>query len=95
MSTEAVPVTVVVDADFPGDPGLTVCAIVESAPGGVRYGGLIRPDLDRVAFEQAVEFIGSRIARFIQHGPEPDGWEPAVDGVWRLWARLTPMPTLD
>lgn len=41
------------------------------------------------------EWAESRLQRFIEHGPEPDGWQRRSDGGWQLWARRVEMPPLD
>jgi len=41
------------------------------------------------------EWAESRISRFLERGPEPDGWQQTADGVWQLCARQETLPSLD
>ena len=55
----------------------------------------VRPETppdDRAGF---AEWAESRLDRFFEHGPEPDGWQPRSDGGWQMWARRVEMPPLD
>ncbi|MEU5962635.1 hypothetical protein ABZ777_15615 [Micromonospora parva] len=54
----------------------------------------IRPGLDGELLDLFVEWALRLFARFLKHGPEPDGWERRSDGAWQAWARLHQMPTL-
>ncbi|MFD6107444.1 hypothetical protein ACFWFQ_32815 [Nocardia salmonicida] len=48
----------------------------------------VRPGLvgrNRMKF---AEWALSRIKRFAEHGPEPDGWRYEGDGRWHLWGAL-------
>ena len=41
------------------------------------------------------EWAESRINRFLERGPEPDGWQRTADGVWQLCAKQEVLPSLD
>ncbi|MFJ8464154.1 hypothetical protein [Streptomyces swartbergensis] len=69
--------------------------IIDPGDGSLRVNFLIRPGTgpeDRAAF---AEWAESRLDRFFEHGPEPDGWHwvEAVGG-WQLWTRWMQMPEL-
>ena len=51
----------------------------------------LAPDL-KTSF---AEWAESRINRFLERGPEPDGWQRTPDGVWQLCARQETLPSLD
>jgi hypothetical protein len=77
------------------DPELGGCLLARPVDGGVQVKVVIRPELqgwERVTF---AEWAESRFMRFIEHGPEPDGWQVRPDGDWQLCGRLTQMPPLD
>lgn len=76
-----------------GRPEDVACAVVEPGPDGDRYGVAIAPGLDRFTYELVLDWV-TRVCRTMAlHGPEPDGWQ-MENGVWRLWADLTPLPPL-
>jgi hypothetical protein len=77
------------------DPELGGCLLARPVDDGVQVKVVIRPELpgwQRVTF---AEWAESRFMRFIEHGPEPDGWQKRPDGDWQLCGRLTQMPFLD
>jgi hypothetical protein len=77
------------------DPEVGGCLLARRVEDGVRVKVVIRPELQgwkRVTF---AEWAESRFARFIESGPEPDGWQERPDGDWQLCGRLTEMPLLD
>lgn len=79
------------------DDGLKGCLIMEQGPGGAICGGRLgyRPDLQMNEVRTLGEWATSRVARFLEHGPEPDGWKRRGDGGWQLWAQLMELPPLD
>lgn len=55
----------------------------------------IRPGLEANRRATFAEWAESRFQRFLEHGPEPDGWQKRSDGAWQLWARGVQLPTFD
>ncbi|MET7752588.1 hypothetical protein [Micromonospora sp. NPDC005367] len=81
---------VVVDQDVHG------CLIVEQHPDGMgRVGLLYRPGLPVDVLRMLGEWALQRVGRFLEHGPEPDGWQRRSDGAWQLWGRLVDLPEPD
>jgi hypothetical protein len=63
---------------------------------GATINALIKPGSSSNSRALFAEWLESRIDRYFEHGPEPDGWERrASDGGWQLWARELQMPSLD
>lgn len=78
-----------VDADVRG------CLLVRQVGEGLMMKVAIRPGLVGPARETFAHWAESRLQRFAEHGPEPDGWQKRSDGDWQLWGRLRQMPNLD
>lgn len=55
----------------------------------------IRPGMGQEARDVFAEWALQRFARFLEHGPEPDGWQNRSDGGWQLWCRSVVLPSLD
>lgn len=55
---------------------------------------MARPELDPVQREMFAEWCHQHIARFVEHGPEPDGWQLRSDGGWQLYAGAVDLPPL-
>lgn len=47
---------------------------------------------DPACHERFVEFAVERARRFIEYGPDMDGWSRCPDGTWSLWAREVWLP---
>ena len=78
------------------DPDVFGCILARPVEGGTQFKIAVRPELAGWQRETFAEWAASRFVRFVEHGPEPDGWqEQSVGGTWQLWGRLTEMPTLD
>jgi hypothetical protein len=77
------------------DPDVGGCLMAGISNGQAGVQVVIRPGLAGQLREEFAAWAESRIQRFLQHGPEPDGWRQRPDGVWQLWGRLQEMPSLD
>jgi hypothetical protein len=77
------------------DPDVFGCLLVRQVDNGLMMKVAIRPGLVRDARETFAQWAESRLQRFAEHGPEPDGWQKRSDGDWQLWGRLQQMPRLD
>lgn len=78
------------------EPDVHGCLIVEEyGDGSGRVGMGYRPDLPLDTLKMLGEWALQRVGRFLEHGPEPDGWQRRSDGAWQVWARLHEMPSLD
>lgn len=77
------------------EPDVTGCVVLKPAKGGVIVRIVARPGVPPEDREMFAEWAESRIDRFLEHGPEPDGWQRRSDEAWQLWARRTIMPLLD
>lgn len=78
------------------DPEVHACLIVEEHGDGTgRCGMGYRPGLPDDQLLLLGEWALQRVGRFLEHGPEPDGWQQRSDGGWQVWARLVDLPTLD
>jgi hypothetical protein len=77
------------------DPDVGGCLMAEISDGQAGVQVVIRPGLTGQPRADFAEWAESRIKRFLEHGPEPDGWRQRPDGVWQLWGRLQEMPSLD
>lgn len=77
------------------DPEVGGFILLEPLEDATRYVALIRPGLAEWQLRMFAEWAESRFARFIEHGPEPDGWQKREsDSGWQLWGRLVEMPRL-
>lgn len=78
------------------EPDVIGCLIIEQYGDGTgRVGMGYRPGLPVDTLKLLGEWALQRVGRFLEHGPEPDGWQQRSDGAWQLWARLHQMPSLD
>lgn len=72
------------------------CAVMQRGGDGDRYGVAWDPTIDRFTYELVLDWATRVCANMALHGPELDGWKQEDgDGVWRLWADLTPLPQLE
>jgi hypothetical protein len=55
----------------------------------------VRSGSSRDARREFADWAVSRIRRFAEHGPEPDGWQLRSDGGWQLWVRSVYLGDLD
>lgn len=78
-----------------GEPDVGGCLLAEVADGRAGIRIVIRQGLTGWVREKFAEWAESRIKRFLEHGPDPDGWQQRRDGVWQLCGRLQEMPALD
>jgi hypothetical protein len=75
------------------EPNVGGCILAEYVEGGVRLKAVIRPGLSGDFRDMFADWAATRFARFIEDGPEPDGWQKRTsDDAWQLWARLHRMP---
>jgi hypothetical protein len=75
------------------DAGLGCILITEHGPGFSSFNIGVRAGLSFAQRQRFAEWARERILRWLQHGPEPDGWHKrALDGKWQLWARETWLP---
>jgi hypothetical protein len=77
------------------EPDVGGCLMAEISEGWAGVQVVIKPGLAGQPRADFAEWAESRIKRFLQHGPEPDGWRQRPDGVWQLWGRMQEMPSLD
>jgi hypothetical protein len=77
------------------EPDVGGCLMAEISEGWAGVQVVIKPGLAGPPRADFAEWAESRIKRFLQHGPEPDGWRQRPDGVWQLWGRRQEMPSLD
>jgi hypothetical protein len=77
------------------EPNVSGCLVAQYVEQGVRLKVAVRPGLSGHWREGFAEWAESRLQRFLDHGPEPDGWQKRSDGAWQLWGRWTQMPSLD
>lgn len=78
----------------PGDAGIIGCVLIgEAGPGLFEHNAGIRAGLSFAQRERFAQWACERILRFIEHGPEPDGWHKrARDSKWQLLAREVMLP---
>lgn len=76
------------------EPDIVGCALLDEADGGVRGRFVVRPGLTAEHRAGFAEWAVQRVERFLEHGPEPDGWQRRSDGAWQLWVRQVQMPPL-
>jgi hypothetical protein len=84
------------EVDFSGyDAAVGGCvrAHIEDGFAGIEV--IVRPGLAADLKTSFAEWAESRINRFLERGPEPDGWQRTADGVWQLCARQETLPSLD
>jgi hypothetical protein len=78
------------------EPDVVGCILAEPVEGGTRAKAVIRPGLTGKLRAMFAEWAESRLQRFTEDGPEPDGWQRRIgDRAWQLWARLHEMPDTD
>ncbi|MDX3075765.1 hypothetical protein [Streptomyces sp. MI02-7b] len=77
------------------EPDIGGCLLAESVEDGIRANIVVRPGLVGEARTAFAEWAESRLQRFLEHGPEPDGWQERSDGAWQLWGRWAQLPSLD
>ena len=72
------------------DPVHIGLLMVSSLPdGGLEISNYLRPDATDEEEAAFSEWVDSRVVRFVQSGPEPDGWmQRKSDGRCQLWARV-------
>jgi len=77
------------------DPAIGGCvrAHIENGFAGMEV--IVRAGLATDLKTSFAEWAESRISRFLERGPEPDGWQQTADGVWQLCARQETLPSLD
>ena len=78
------------------DPDICGFAFIDpQLAGSYRVVLLVRPGLSSEKRELFAEWALQRVERFMEHGPEPDGWQRRkADGAWQLWTRLVELPDL-
>lgn len=78
-------------------PDTHACLFIdEDAPEAVRFSLAHRPGLSPDVLDMFAPDVVQRLRRFLEHGPEPDGWHRRrIDGVWQLWIRLVELPCPD
>jgi hypothetical protein len=88
-----VPIREVDFSDYDPAVGGCVRAHIEDGFAGIEV--LVRSGLAVDLKTSFAEWAESRINRFLERGPEPDGWQQTADGVWQLCARQETLPSLD
>ena len=73
--------------------GGCVRAHIEDGFAGIEV--VVRSDLAADLRTSFAEWAESRINRFLERGPEPDGWQRTPEGFWQLCARQESLPSLD
>ncbi|MEU6312371.1 hypothetical protein [Streptomyces sp. NPDC047014] len=76
------------------EPEIGGCALLAEVADGVQARFVIRPNLDAELRAMFAEWSVQRVERFLEHGPEPDGWQRTSAGHWQLWTRLVSLPPL-
>jgi hypothetical protein len=69
-------------------PDAFACLLVIGEGPERRFGAVIAPDAPEELADPFVPYAQSRFQRFVEHGPEPDGWiHETTDGVatWVLF----------
>ncbi|MFF0487798.1 hypothetical protein ACFYTQ_02120 [Nocardia sp. NPDC004068] len=77
------------------EPDIGGCLLVRQVDGGLMMKVAIRPGIAGEERDMFAQWAESRLLRFAEHGPEPDGWQHRSDGDWQLWGRWQQMPGLD
>ena len=62
--------------------------------GGTRVVLMAKPELSPEQRESFAEWCYSRIGRFLEHGPEPDGWQARSDGGWQMYVGTRILPDM-
>lgn len=79
------------------EPDVIGCLLVQRIEEGLKFRAFIRPGTTGEQRTTCAEWAVSRIQRFIEYGPEPDGWKARsdMDDGWQLWAREQLLPDFD
>lgn len=77
------------------EPSVVGYVKVRARDEGLELWAWVRPATNDDDLSQFAEWLDSRLDRFLEHGPEPDGWQSTSDGRWQMWARKTTLPDLD
>jgi hypothetical protein len=77
------------------EPDVIGLADLEVHDGRVEACAVVRPGISEQDLARFTEWLDSRVDRFAEHGPEPDGWEERSDGRWLLWLRNMALPAFD
>lgn len=78
------------------EPDIGGCLLAQPVEGGTKMRAVIRPGMPDDRRQTFDEWAASRLLRFHEHGPDPDGWQKRTsDDAWQLWGRFTEMPSLD
>lgn len=70
----------------PDDPARVGAILVLTVGSAYDVEVFVKQGLDQALRSQFAEWVDSRLKRFVEHGPEPDGWHLQSDGRWHLWA---------
>lgn len=83
------------------------CIVAEEIPAGgraaiignlqtlnIRVKVAFHPDLSRAQLEETAAGVLVRMARYVNDGPEPDGWQRRSDGPFQLWLTRHQLPKL-
>ncbi|MFB7555328.1 hypothetical protein [Streptomyces brevispora] len=76
------------------EPNIDGCALLEEVEGGTRGRFIVRPGLAPEFRAGFAEWAVQRVARYFEHGPEPDGWQKRSDGAWQMWVRRVELPPI-
>ncbi|MBF6347325.1 hypothetical protein IU409_27975 [Nocardia cyriacigeorgica] len=79
----------------PADPAHSGLVLVEPVGSEYDVEVSVKPGLTGAQRRDFAEWVVSRLERFVEHGPEPDGWRMQSDGRWQLWAAWRYLGTLD
>ena len=77
------------------DPAVGGCVRAHIKDGFAGIEVFVRAGLAADLKTSFAEWAESRINRFLERGPEPDGWQQNADGSWQLCARQEALPSLD
>jgi len=84
------------EADFSSyDAAIGGCVRAHMEDGFAGIEVIVRAGLAADLKTSFAEWAESRINRFLERGPEPDGWQRSADGVWQLCARQETLPSPD
>jgi hypothetical protein len=94
LMTRGVPID---SADLPrsDEPDIIGYFVLYPEPWGARVFLQVPRSISMEDRNTFAEWAESRLDRFLESGPEPDGWQKRTsDGGWQLWARKVLLPPL-
>jgi hypothetical protein len=77
------------------EPDVVGVARIEPSDDAVVIELTVRPETSPQDLEDLTRWAAERTLRFLEHGPEPDGWQKRSGGDgWQLWVRRVILPAL-